>query len=755
MNKTDTSLPGSSQITKKRGTSQSAAARPHPLTWAFAILVALVAFFTHLYRLGDLWPVPYFDPAYNGLDVLRIIRRGVTPIFFPTNGGREPLFLYLQALAIQGLGINSFALRLPGALAGALTIPLLFGFARTLIGNQDGPLPRWVPAWASLGLALSVWSVSQTRQGLRASLLPLISVGVFWLFVLGWRKASLLHLAGSGALLGLSAYTYTAARFLPFVLIIVVLPDLLTKPHAKEPSRPQRWLGFGVLTLVSVFVFAPLGWYYASHPAMFDARAASVMIWNVLEPNSDSSVLKELTLSLWRTLFWFVRWSVFLSAGLGVGLGYALSRIRQFEYRLLPIWWLIMLLPAVLTIGTPDLLRSLGAAPPSHLLIALGLGAIAAWLFRRWPVSTDVVLVSGLLVITLASLPTLWRYFHPDTPDPRAGTEALADILIDRAHTEVIYLPLSAYAEPSLRFLLADEFKRRADWTADPSPDPVRLIQPVDTPGSPALVRLAPDGNITLLPPLHPDGRKIIPKAAFSDQPITDRYGNSVANESLLPASADPARHLIQADNPTSMWRPGERVADTRLLWIDPNAPPGRYWLAVTYYDYVTDSRLPVSGSTTPDTIYLGPFKVPLPPLAQAPNDVQTQSARFGDVVQLLGYKLTGQATQFTLTLYWQAKTPDRVDYTVFVHVLDETGQLVTGQDNQPVNGNYPTGIWEPGEIVADQYTFDTSDIPLGEYQIEIGMYVLETGERLPVYMPDGTEEPARRLILATPVEVR
>jgi len=486
----------------------------------------------------------------------------------------------------------------------------------------------------------------------------------------------------------------------------------------------------------------------------------------------------------------------------------------------------------VLTIGTPDLLRSLGAAPPSHLLISLGLGAIAAWLFRRWPVSTDVVLVSGLLVITLASLPTLWRYFHPDTPDPRAGTEALADILIDRAHTEVIYLPLAAYAEPSLRFLLADEFKRRADWTAAPSRDPVRLIQPVDSPGSPALVRLAPDGSITLLPPLHPDGRKIIPKAAFSDQPITDRYGNSIANESLLPASADPARHLMQADiptnaevvgvadlagytldgptkispplhlapggwfwattfwhahggakedydlmlrlvddagrqwaqadgppligtYPTSMWRPGERVADTRLLWIDPNAPPGRYWLAVAFYDYVAGSRLPVSGSTTPDTIYLGPFKVPLPPLAQAPNDVQTQSARFGDVVQLLGYKLTGQATQFTLTLYWQAKTPDRVDYTVFVHVLDETGQLVTGQDNQPVNGNYPTGIWEPGEIVADQYTFDTSDIPLGEYQIEIGMYVLETGERLPVYMPDGTEEPARRLILTTPVEVR
>jgi 4-amino-4-deoxy-L-arabinose transferase-like glycosyltransferase len=127
----------------------------------------------------------------------------------------------LQAFAIRSLGANSFALRLPGALAGALTVPLLYGFARTLLTNEKGRLSRWVPAWASLGLALSVWGVGQTRAGLRAAILPLISVGVMWLFVTGWRKVSLPWLAAAGALLGLNAYTYTAARFLPIVLISV------------------------------------------------------------------------------------------------------------------------------------------------------------------------------------------------------------------------------------------------------------------------------------------------------------------------------------------------------------------------------------------------------------------------------------------------------------------------------------------------------------------------------------------------------
>jgi hypothetical protein len=833
MNEKDMPSHVSSQIMENRGNSQDAAGKRDWLIWASAILVTLVAFLTHLHRLGDLWPVPYFDPAFNGLDALRIIRRGITPIFFPANGGREPLFLYLQALALQRLGVNSFALRLPGALAGALTVPILFGLARTLLADEDGPLPAWVPAWASLGLALSIWSVSQTRHGTRAALLPLLSVGMMWLFVVGWRRASLPHLAAAGALLGLSAYTYTAARFLPLVLTLVILPDLLlTRPGEQGISRSQYWLGFGILVLAAIIVFAPLGGFYLRHPVMFDERAASVMIWNVWEPESGTTLAEELWQSLWRTLLWFVRLPLPLSVGLTVGLGYALLRVRQTEYRLLPIWWLVMLLPAMLTTETPNLLRSLGAAPATYLLIGLGLGAIATWLTCRWPISTNVVLVSGLLVITLSSLTPLWGYFHPTERDTLAGTQALADTLATRAKTEVVYLPLSAYADPSLRFLLAGEFERRAAWSVPPSPAPIRLIQPIESPDSAAVVRLSPDGWITLLPSLNSDGKKILRKATPGDEPITDRYGTVVGYEALLPASSDPARYLMQADflanatvlgladllgysldspsksssplhlvpgspfwittfwqahggaredfdlmarliddsgrqwaqtdgsplegtYPTSMWQSGEKLADVRLLWIDPEAPPGRYWLTVAFYDYLTDSRLSVSGSHTPDTIYLGPLKIPLPPVTEPPDGIQLQSARFGDVAQLLGYQLAAEPTELTLTLYWQAQAPDQIDYTIFVHLLDQAGQLVMGQDNQPVNGSYPTGIWEPGEVIPDEYRFDTSDLPPGEYQIEIGMYVLETGERLPVYMPDGTQDPNGRLLLITPFEVR
>ena len=133
---------------------------------------------------------------------------------------------------------------------------------------------------------------------------------------------------------------------------------------------------------------------------------------------------------------------------------------------------------------------------------------------------------------------------------------------------------------------------------------------------------------------------------------------------------------------------------------------------------------------------------------------MQPESAHFGEVARLLGYRLTPQASGFALTLYWQAEQPDGVDYTVFVHLLGQEGQLVSGQDNQPVRGSYPTGIWEPGEVIPDEYGLDTSDLPPGEYRIEIGLYVLATGERLPTYRPDGTQDPARHVLLTTPIQV-
>ena len=100
----------------------------------------------------------------------------------------------------------------------------------------------------------------------------------------------------------------------------------------------------------------------------------------------------------------------------------------------------------------------------------------------------------------------------------------------------------------------------------------------------------------------------------------------------------------------------------------------------------------------------------------------------------LVGYSLSpGQPAG--LRLVWKALAPMAADYTVFVHVLDQSGQIAAQADAQPRGGTYPTSMWEPGEYVVDDYSFD---LPPGEYNLHVGMYLAETGARLPV---DGAGE--------------
>jgi 4-amino-4-deoxy-L-arabinose transferase-like glycosyltransferase len=84
------------------------------------------------------------------------------------------------------------------------------------------------------------------------------------------------------------------------------------------------------------------------------------------------------------------------------------------------------------------------------------------------------------------------------------------------------------------------------------------------------------------------------------------------------------------------------------------------------------------------------------------------------------------------LELYWQARRPLAVSYTVFTHLLDAHGRLVGQHDGLPAGGDEPTTKWRPGQAVADRHNLAAApDVPPGEYWFEVGLYRAETGERL------------------------
>ncbi len=117
----------------------------------------------------------------------------------------------------------------------------------------------------------------------------------------------------------------------------------------------------------------------------------------------------------------------------------------------------------------------------------------------------------------------------------------------------------------------------------------------------------------------------------------------------------------------------------------------------------------------------------------------------------MVGYDLVEDgADEWQLTLHWVALAPLEQDYTIFVHLIGPGGTLAAQADGPPLGGDYPTSLWASGEIVADERLISVEALPPGTYDLHVGMYLLETGERLPAFDVNGTRLPTDAIPLTT-----
>ena len=142
--------------------------------------------------------------------------------------------------------------------------------------------------------------------------------------------------------------------------------------------------------------------------------------------------------------------------------------------------------------------------------------------------------------------------------------------------------------------------------------------------------------------------------------------------------------------------------------------------------------------------MFLGPIEIlrHASPPVEALDIEHPLVAELGGKVRLLGYNIESgfhPGDGIHLTLFWQCLEEMGQDYTVFIQVWrTDTQAYVTGFDGPPVQGDYPTSLWAPGEIIVDTHPIDLSSLPPGEYYLLIGLYNPIGGDRLPAFGPDG-----------------
>jgi uncharacterized membrane protein len=190
---------------------------------------------------------------------------------------------------------------------------------------------------------------------------------------------------------------------------------------------------------------------------------------------------------------------------------------------------------------------------------------------------------------------------------------------------------------------------------------------------------------------------------------------------------------------PSSKWRADEEVMAKYWFVLPADLDKARYWVAIAPADsqskqtpllqYAQIAPLDV---VTPDATY------DLPPMQNS------LGALVGGKVQLAGFDLASTKAApggtLQLTLYW--KTVDRFDrsFKVFTHVIDDQNVFAGQRDSVPVADTRPTTTWRTGEVLVDKYEIPiAADAKPGTYQLKVGMYAQEGGERLQISRADGS----------------
>jgi hypothetical protein len=180
---------------------------------------------------------------------------------------------------------------------------------------------------------------------------------------------------------------------------------------------------------------------------------------------------------------------------------------------------------------------------------------------------------------------------------------------------------------------------------------------------------------------------------------------------------------------PTSQWQIPEIRYETYKFRISPYLESGDYSIVAS----VSSGEETDSG----DGIVMGEIAYSALPRTFGPADIDPQSAYaiWGDVIALVDFAVTeSESNTLDLDVRWHALERMHESYKVFAQLRREGTNEIVGQiDTIPRNWTYPTDWWEANEIITDTLSIPLNDLGPGRFELWLGFYIEESGERLPL----------------------
>ena len=182
------------------------------------VCIFIVAIFLRLYQLGVNPPSLDWDEASLGYNAYSILKTGRDefgrpwPISIRSFEDYKPaVYVYLTIPAVAILGLNEFAVRLPSAICGILTVVIAYFLIKELVSNKIAIIGTFL-------LAISPWHLQFSRIAFEANAaLLFVSLGILF-YLKGLKSGKWLIL--SSILFVTSFYTYHSPRLIVPLLLL-------------------------------------------------------------------------------------------------------------------------------------------------------------------------------------------------------------------------------------------------------------------------------------------------------------------------------------------------------------------------------------------------------------------------------------------------------------------------------------------------------------------------------------------------------
>ncbi len=349
------------------------------LVWA--VFVLLLAAVMRLFDLPNLPPGLAQDEVLNA-DVVTFIRQGYHAIFFREGYGHEPLYHYWSVPFQILFGDNVLSIRLPAVYLGLLLVAATMRWAKREFGQ--------ITAVATgIGLAISWWPIIFSRVGIRPIMEPLFLVIFAWF----WPRRPWL----AGLFLGLSVYTYTGARVVFLLPVLLFIYWFLASRWIDVPRKeiirwrlPKPQLAAMIVLFISLLVALPLALALRADPTLQQRVQQLDGPLNDLLGGNFQPALRSFLNTL--AVFSFQgdpRWTYslpgrplfdpFTALFFYGGLLLVILRFKKPAYAFALFWLIVGLIPSAVTPQAPSTVRMIGALPVVFLFPALAI----SWLWYR------------------------------------------------------------------------------------------------------------------------------------------------------------------------------------------------------------------------------------------------------------------------------------------------------------------------------------------------------------------------------------